>query len=395
MKVNKISNLFESLCPNGVEFRKIWELTIWNVKFKSVEKEKQPRVNKNKKRFLVEEYEKLIVDGGDIKILTTSLSNLYTSSELVSDYIEEGEVVYLPSGGNAIIQYFNGKFITTGNMIATSIDKNILNNKFLYYVLNNRIDEIASFFQGAGIKHPNMSKILDMEIPVPPIKIQNEIVRILDNFTELNVELNARKKQYEYYRQKILTFEDKFERIIQLKNVITYLKNDELKKGEVLEKGSYPVINAGKCIYGYYDKYNNSGNAITISSRGNGAGHVSYIDCDFFAGSLCYPFRSYNEEEVLTKYLYHYLKNKENFIRNNIVNFGSIPALNKKDLDNVDVYIPDISVQKNIVYILDNFDDICTNLNIGLPKEIDLRKKQYEYYRNLLLTFPTSGGGAI
>ena len=119
-------------------------------------------------------------------------------------------------GGTPNVKYYNGKFVTGDNRIATSLDTRVLNNKFLYYWMQSKINIISKFYRGSGIKHPSMKDILDIQIPVPPLEVQCKIVRILDRFTELEVEfeaklkaeLEARKKQYEYYRDKILNFDD-------------------------------------------------------------------------------------------------------------------------------------------------------------------------------------------
>ena len=111
----------------------------------------------------------------------------------------------IPWGGNANVQYFKGKFLTSDNRLATSLDLKYLNNKYLYYIMLNRSDEIQSFYQGSGIKHPSMAKVLELKIPIPPLPIQQEIVRILDSFTQLEAELEAGKKQYEFYREGLLS----------------------------------------------------------------------------------------------------------------------------------------------------------------------------------------------
>src|SRR5699024_9167771 len=145
----------------------------------------------------------LALENGDVKLLTTNSSNIWTSEELAGDKISEGEIIAIPWGGNPIIQYYKGKFVTTDNRIATSTEKNILSNKFLYYYLLSKIDLVSSFYRGSGIKHPSMYDVLHISIPLPPLNIQTEIVRILDAFTDLTAELTtelvARKQQYGYY----------------------------------------------------------------------------------------------------------------------------------------------------------------------------------------------------
>ena len=172
-----------------------------------------------------------------------------------------------------------------------------------------------------------------------------------------------------------------------LDQVLKSLPKGTLKTNELVENGRYPVINGGRDFYGYYDKFNNSGEVITFSSRGF-AGYVQYMNDDFWAGGLCYPYTSADESALLTKFAYYYLKNKESYIMQNIVEHGSIPALNKKDLHKVQIFVPPLPVQREIVRILDTF----TELTKELTKELTLRKKQYEYYRDRLLTFEERRG---
>ncbi|GAA8834333.1 restriction endonuclease subunit S [Helicobacter pylori] len=148
---------------------------------------------------------------------------------------------------------------------------------------------------------------------------------------------------------------------------------------EVKNKGMYPVINSGRDLYGYYHDFNNDGENITIASRGEYAGFINYFNEKFFAGGLCYPYKVKDTNELLTKFLYFYLKTNEIQIMENLVSRGSIPALNKADIETLTIPIPPLEIQQEIVKILDAFTELNTELNA--------RKKQYEYYQNMLLDF--------
>ena len=185
--MSELERLIQELCPNGVEYVPIWTVTIWDKKFKSVEKHKQ--ANTQRYRYLLSRDLAPLIDSfGDIKILTTYESNLFTNEKKAKGYVSNSEIIAIPWGGNAIVQYYCGRFITSDNRIATSIDKEKLSTKFLYYCMKNKIQEIISFYRGSGIKHPDMSQVLDVKIPIPPLPVQREIVRILDNFTEIGRE---------------------------------------------------------------------------------------------------------------------------------------------------------------------------------------------------------------
>lgn len=203
----------ESMDGKPVETKPMWAITTWDKKFNGVDKKKQPAINRHH-YYLAKELEPLIVPDGDIKVLTTSPSDLYTTAELAKNNIKDGEIVAIPWGGNAIVQYYNGKYITSDNRIAIVNDEEQLNCKFLFYVLKNREKELAKYYRGAGIKHPNMFKVLHMEIPVPSLATQKRVVDILDRFDALTTsltdgipaEIEMRREQYEYYRSRLLDF---------------------------------------------------------------------------------------------------------------------------------------------------------------------------------------------
>lgn len=169
-----------------------------------------------------------------------------------------------------------------------------------------------------------------------------------------------------------------------ISSICVPLKKETLKQSELIDEGQYAVINSGTGVYGFYNRYNNEGNVLVVASRGENAGYISFMNQRFWAGGLCYPYRSKNEDCVLTKFLYYYLKSKEEQIMDTLVARGSIPALNKVDFDNYKVPIPaSFDEQRQIVSQLDTF----TTLIAKLESELTLRQKQYEFYREKLLNF--------
>lgn len=385
--MNKIDELIEKLCPNGVEFKPIWSVTAWDKKFNGVEKYKQNKVN-SYKYFLAADFNKIEEPTGDIKYLSTGISSedRYTTEELAGEYLADGEIVCIPWGGTPNVKYHKGKFVTGDNRIATSLDTKILNNKFLYYWMSSKLNDIASFYRGSGIKHPSMKNVLDMMIAIPPLEVQCEIVHILDDFTllsaELSAELKARKKQYEYYRDKLLSVNGKE---IQLGDIANFKTGNKPK--EILDAGEYEYINAGTTNSGYSNECNIDGNKVTTPSRGQGEiGFVGYQKNAFWLGPLCYAIWSKDENIIINKYLYYELSSKKDEILKR-KNTGGVPALNGCDLKTIPINVPTIDDQKRIVSILDNFEKICEDTTEGLPAEIEARNKQYEYYRNILLTF--------
>lgn len=168
----------------------------------------------------------------------------------------------------------------------------------------------------------------------------------------------------------------------KLSELCIALKKGTLKTSDLKVNGKYPVINSGRELYGFYDEFNNK-NAITFAARGEYAGFISYFEDEFWAGGLCYPYSSKDEKIINNKFLYYYLKSKEKIIMETLVARGSIPALNKTDLDRFMIAVPPLEVQDEIVRILDDF----TLLSAELSAELKARQKQYKYYKDELYSF--------
>ena len=175
----------------------LWSVTIWDKKFNSVATGKQTTAIKYP-YLLAGDLKGKIVPGGNVKLLTTSETDWWTTEDKVSGLVSEGEIVSIPWGGNPNVQYFKGRFVTADNRIATSSDKTVLDNKFLYYFMLAKRNTIGSFYRGAGLKHPEMSKVLDMEIPLPSIEAQRSFVRCMDNVSKV---IAARKMQLDSLSQ--------------------------------------------------------------------------------------------------------------------------------------------------------------------------------------------------
>ncbi|WP_157150394.1 restriction endonuclease subunit S [Brachyspira sp. SAP_772] len=203
-----------------VEYVPLWSVTIWDKKFNSVDRKKQPEVI-NYPYLLASDLFAMEQDSGDVFLLSTGEKTGWTTEKIAGNNLCNGEVVTIPWGKSRAvidcIKYYKGKFVTADNRIMTSKDKSKLNNKFLYYIVMSKGKLIDTFYRGSGIKHPDMSKVLDIIIPLPPLEEQERIVKILDQFDTLcnditrglPAEIELRKKQYEYYRDKLLTFKEK------------------------------------------------------------------------------------------------------------------------------------------------------------------------------------------
>lgn len=279
--------------------------------------------------------------------------------------------------------------------------------------MQSKINIISKFYRGSGIKHPSMKDILDMNIPVPPMEVQSEIVHILDNFTlltaELTAELTARNKQYEYYSNKLLNFENNIEYkpIGEVADIITdYVANGSF--GEIAKNVQYKnfpdyavlirtadysnKFNKDKFVYidehayNFLNKSKLYGGEIIINNVGAGVGTT------FICPKLNIPMSlAPNSVMIKTKnnrFYYYWLKSKfgQNAMKS-IISKSAMPKFNKTNFRKILVPVPPIEEQERIVNILDRFDALTNDINKGLPAEIEARRKQYEYYRDKLLNF--------
>ena len=260
--------------------------------------------------------------------------------------------------------------------------------------------------------------IAQYRMTIPPLDIQSRIVNVLDNFekicSDLNIglpaEIEARQKQYEYYRDKLLTFAETGNTILSraeqgraeqsraliklLQYVFGYamLPLSEIAnvfRGEYITKknekaGNVPVILGGQEPAYYIDRANHTGEIVAVARSGASAGFVSYWDEPIFiTDGFGYEVK---KEVAMPKYLYYVLKNKEIEL-NGMKRGAGVPHVSGERLGEINLPVPPIEEQKRIVSILDRFDAICNDLTSGLPAEIEARQRQYEYYRDRLLSF--------
>lgn len=266
-----------------------------------------------------------------------------------------------------------------------SKDESIILNQYLFHLLGPIFKKIEKNIQGSTVKHLSAKIINSIKIPLPPLPIQQEIVRILDTFTnltaELTAELTARRKQYEYYRDELLTFGEDVSRVqLGLVCDFKYGKGNNIPN----ETGEYPVYGCN----GIVSTTNtfNSEDAPIIGHIGS-AGVVNWGKGKHFVtynGTIC----RVKADKIRSRYAYYVLNSLhlERFVK------GSQPFLSYGDFSKVLIPLPPIERQDEIVRILDQFDYFCNDLTSGIPAEISARQKQYEYYRNQLLTFKQIGG---
>ena len=262
----------------------------------------------------------------------------------------------------------------------------------------------------SGVTRFNISKerFRKLQIPIPcpdnpkkSLEIQAEIVRILDNFTtltaELTAELTARKKQYAYYREQLLTFAEGEVEWKALGEVLIRSKGTQITAGKMrqLHKDGAPIkIFAGGRTIAFVNfddipaKDINNKPSIIVKSRGIIA--FEYYEKPFSHKNEMWSYYSDNKN-IDIKFVYYFLKLNEQHFQN-IGSKMQMPQIATPDTDKFKIPIPPLSAQERIVNILDKFDALTNSITEGLPREIELRQQQYEYYRNLLLNFPKNEG---
>jgi len=284
----------------------------------------------------------------------------------------------------------------SGDVLAVRIldkCKEFVSAEFLYYLLSSDEFFLYNMQHAKGAKMPrgNKAAILNYQIPVPcpenpdrSLAIQAEIVRILDTFTdltrELTRELTARKKQYHYYRDRLLTFEDgevEWKTLGEICENISSGKNKD--KSDV---GIYPVFGSteiiGRTNNKVYDK-----EQILVARVGANAGRVNIAQGEYDVSDNTLIIQ--NKENFILKYLYYTLVNMN---INRFAKGAGQPLITATQLKNIQIPVPSPEEQARIVAILDKFDTLTNSISEGLPREIALRQQQYEYYRDLLFNFP-------
>ena len=385
-KYISILDMINEKCPNGVEFRKLGEVCQFQngYAFKSnlFVKKGNPIV-----RITNIDGHNILMD--DVKFFSF---NDY-KADLSSFKVNKNDILIALSGATTgkVGQYKLDKPIYINQRVGKFLpNKNKLDNQYLFHVLLMNKEKLFELASGAGAQ-PNLSstKLMNkLEIPVPPLKIQQEIVNILDQFEELEKELEKELKmridQYEYYRNMLLSFDDSVEKK-KLGEVVEIKTGKCITKKQCNENGKYKIISGGVEPMGKTNIQNRKANTVTIARAGT-AGYVNYIKEDFYLNDKCFSVIPNDTSKINSRYLYFYLKNIEQDIFE-LRSIGGVPTVNINKLSNILISLPSLEVQKSIAETLDQFDELCTSLTNGIPAEISMRKEQYEYYRNLLLNF--------
>ena len=314
--------------------------------------------------------------------------------------------------------------MTTNQACANiQLDGNIANYRYVFHFLLSQYEYIKSLGSGSQTNiNAGIVKKLVVPIPCPDnpeksLAIQAEIVRILDAFTamtaELTAELNMRKKQYNYYRDQLLSFDQAGEGEVEWKNledVASFRRgsfpqpygNSEWYDGE----GCMPFVQVADVADFGFTLHQTTKQKISklaqpksvfvekgtvvVSLQGT-IGRVAITQYDSYVDRTLAIFTSY-KEDINKKYFAHQLKAKFD-LEKEFARGSTLKTITKQEFSKFQIPIPPIEEQNRIVALLDKFDTLTHSIKEGLPREIELRQKQYEYYRDLLLSFPASPAG--
>ena len=373
--MNYIEKMLQDYCPNGVEWKELGEVCVVN---------KGKQLNKT---FLVDDGQYPAYNGGKTYSGRTDSYN-----------VTENTIIISQGGASAgFVNFVTTKFWANAHCYYLLPDITRVNNRYLYHFLKMKQSYLMDFQHGAGIPALKSDKITKMPLPLPPLKIQEEIVQILDKFTEyvteLTAELTDRQKQYSFYRDKLLSFEDEVYQVEwktmgEVAENLDYLRKPVTKGSR--SSGIYPYYGASG-IVDFVDDYIFDGEFLLVSE--DGANLIARktpiafpINGRTWVNNHAHVLKF--ESQIDQKFVSYYLNHID---LSPYISGAAQPKLNKQNLNSIMLPYPNEQIRKRIVQVLDNFDAVCNDLNIGLPKEIELRQKQYEYFREKLLTFTAEG----
>lgn len=400
--MSNLEELIERLCPDGVEYKTLTELFDTKNGYTPSKSKEEYWTNGTVPWFRMED----IRENGNI----LSKAIQYVSESAIKGSLFPADSIIVATsatiGQHALIKVpslANQRFTY---LVLKDEFKEQIDIMFIYYCCFKLDEYCKECLNQGNFASVDMKKFLKFKFPVPPLEVQREIVRILDNFTflttELAAELAARQKQYEYYRDLLfLSLKAEYRFIPEFAKtyigLVTTMTQHYVKEGVKLLFNSSVKENHfdfPKMVYldNEFAEKNSSrmhklGDIITVHTGDVGTSAIIDETLEGSLGFATIVTRIYNQEDVLPKYVSYYLNSNEN--KNNIYKLikGDRNNLNLKDFNKLRVPIPSLEQQQRIVDILDRFDTLCNDITSGLPAEIEMRQKQYEYYRDKLLTF--------
>jgi type I restriction enzyme, S subunit len=393
--MSKIHDLIFKLCPNGVEFKRIKDEFV-RIKGTPITAEKMKEIgNLN----------------GEVRVFAggKTVINAF-ESDIPNANITRVPAVLVQSRGVIDFIYYNEPFTFKNEMWAYTSD-NWLKVKFLYYVLKDNSQYFRDQASGMGsLPQISLPVTENFRIPVPPIEIQQEIVRILDTFTtleaELGAELEARKIQYEFYRDSVFSSYS-IENILTLSDMCSYISDGSHYSPKSVVQGYFMPSVKDMRTSGFdfseckrisekdYLALVRNGcrpekGDVLVAKDGSMLKYVFVMEdsMDIVLLSSIAILRP-NPNIINPYFLSHYFRQShfKEIVINEHSSKGGVPRIILKNFKKISIPLPSLSNQAKIVELLDTFENILSNVDFGIPAEIATRRKQYEYYRNKLLTF--------
>ena len=309
----------------------------------------------------------------------------------IDRFNRDGETITVAGSGAyaGFVMYWNEP-IFVGDAFSIKANEEQVLPRYIYHFLLSIQEKIHDLKSGGGVPHVYAKDVARFVIPLPPLSVQQEIVRILDKFTQLEAELEAeldcRKRQYEYYRSKLLTFNE----IERGGTEIVWKTLGEVcinifsgKNKDRNDNASYPIYGSTGII-GKTNKKAFSSKQILVARVGANAGYVHIAEGEYDVSDNALIIQ--HNGNINLKFLYYILVNIK---LNQYAKGGGQPLITARELKSIIIPLPPLEEQQRIASILDKFDTLVNSISEGLPKEIALRRKQYEYYREKLLSFPS------
>ena len=380
--MSKLDELIEKLCPNGVEYKKLQELcnTITTGK-----------LNAN-----------AMNEDGKYPFFTCD-----SKPSKINEYAFDEEAILISGNGSQVghINYYKGKF-NAYQRTYILYDFNKIKVKYLLHYLGAYLKGYILINSKKGsVPYITLPILQNFKVPVPPIEVQNEIVRILDSFTELEAEVEAeveaRNKQYEFYKNKLLTLnKSTYYSLGELCDIVDYRGKTPKKVNNGIFLVTAKNIKSGYIDYNISKEYINTTDYDDVMHRGKvkigdvlitteaPCGNVALVDREDIAlAQRVIKYRP-KDNRIISSFLKHILMGKEfqDKLYKNATG-GTVKGIKGKILHKLTIPVPSLETQERISSILDRFDKLCNDISEGLPAEIEARRKQYEYYRDKLLSF--------
>ena len=399
--MSKLDKLLRERCPNGVEHKRIGDFAMCFPG--ATPKTTHPEYWEN----------------GTIPWMSSGEVNqeevTFTEKKITQKGYDATSTKMVPA--NTVVIALAGQGKTRGSVAITRIslctnqslcaivtDETVL-SEYLFHYMRSQYLKLRDLSAGNGTRGGlNMKMIESYLVPVPPVEIQSEIVGILNGFTnllmELTAELTARKAQYSYYRDKLLTFESRIQ-LLPLKEIakFSYGYTDKaqehgdtrfLRITDIAEDGTMKPEGAKYILLNDESKkYLVKKGDLLLARTGATYGKTLYVPDNSPAVYASFLIKiELDNSKISNRYYWHFSKSNQYWRQaEKLVSKGGQQQFNTNAVERVVVPVPPLDVQNRIVNVLDNFEKICSDLNIGLPAEIEARQKQYEYYRDKLLTF--------